>query len=196
MYESKEIALIEKHLPLNAEVLELGASLGVVSSFILGRSPSKFVSYEAVPEMAERARGVVSHNHPHSSWEMVNAAVVATGSGTVEFHWSAEGSDAGSLVSGASHGRILVPAVTLDHALMTHGFRPGAWLVMDIEGAEHDILRHSSKAMRGLGGVILESHEQGPHAAEEAFERVGDMGFTMVGRRGRVAAFARREASS
>ena len=47
-YEAKEARYIQAHLPAGAEVLELGASLGIVSSIILGRRPSRLVSYEAV----------------------------------------------------------------------------------------------------------------------------------------------------
>ena len=122
---------------------------------------------------------------------MVNAALIVGRSKTAKFHWHSDASDGGSVSSRAGLGEVVVPATNLEQALGIHGFGPGAWIVMDIEGAEHDILSHSERVMSQVGGVILEAHDQGPHVAEDAFRLLGGMGFSMLGRRGRVAAFAR-----
>lgn len=97
MYESKEVALIRRHLPTKVEILELGASIGIVSCVVLGLSPRRLVSYEAAPEMVNRARQIVAHNYDQPPWEIVNAAVVAQQSETTEFHWHPDSTDKGAL---------------------------------------------------------------------------------------------------
>lgn len=190
MYEAKEVGLIRRHLPAGAEVLELGASLGVVSSFILSRRPSRLVSYEAVPEMADRARAVVAHNHPGAPWELVAAAVVGSPAAMAEFHWHPDRTDSGSSRPGEGLVRLTVPAATLGEILERHGFADGAWLVMDVEGAEHEVIRSGAAALRRLGGLILETHDLGPDRAEDALRRLLALGFGLLGRHGRVAALS------
>lgn len=191
MYEEKEISLIRRFLPRDADVLELGASMGIVSAFILGRHPRRLVSYEAVPEMADRARQVVTHNCPSPNWELVNAAVVPQPADTVSFHWSPQVSDSGSLASSRGMKEIVVPAFTLGQMLDRHGLGPGAWLVMDIEGAEHDVIRHSSAALDSLEGIILEVHDTPKDTAEDAIRALQAKGFKLIGRRRRVVALRR-----
>jgi len=191
MYEAKEIGLVRRHLPAGVEVLELGASLGVVSAFILGRGPSRLVSYEAVPEMADRARAVVAHNHPGSGWELVAAAVVGSPASTTDFHWHPERTDSGSARPREGLVPLSVPAATLAEILDRHGFSPGAWLVMDIEGAEHEVVRSGASALRRLGGIVLETHDLGADRAEDVLPRLYELGFRLLGRHGRVAALVR-----
>ena len=192
MYEAKEVGLIRRFIPPGADVLELGASLGVVSSFILGREPRRLVSYEAVPEMASLARSVVAHNGRSGPWELVNAAVVPRESATAEFHWHPDSTDAGSLSSAQGLRRIVVPGATLGQIVARHDLKPGTWMVMDIEGAEHDIIRDSSADLGGFAGIILEAHDHGGRRAGDVFRDLESLGFVLLGRRGKVAAFGRQ----
>jgi len=78
-YEAKEARYIQAYLPIGVEVMELGASLGIGSSIILGRRPSRLVSYEAVGQLTEIARQVVAHNHPSAPWTLVHCAIAGEG---------------------------------------------------------------------------------------------------------------------
>lgn len=191
MYEEKEISLIRRFLPPGSDVLELGASMGVVSAFILGLTPRRLVSYEAVPELAARARQVVAHNHRADNWELVNAAVVPRPAPTATFHWNPAVSDSGSLASGRGMSEVVVSALTLGQILDRHGFGPGAWLVMDIEGAEHDVIRHVGVELDRLDGLILEAHDTPDRRADDAIRALQEKGFKLLGRRHRVAALGR-----
>ena len=84
-YEAKEARYIQAYLPAGATVLELGASLGVVSSIILGRKPERLISYEAVGPLGDIARRVVAYNHPAAPWELVHCAIAAEGVDEVSF---------------------------------------------------------------------------------------------------------------
>ena len=83
-YEAKEARFIQEYLPPGSEVLELGASLGVVSSIILGQKPERLISYEAVGPLGDIARQVVAHNYPAAPWELVHCAIAAEGVTEVE----------------------------------------------------------------------------------------------------------------
>lgn len=193
-YEAKEARFIRTFLPEGVSVLELGASLGVISSVILGRRPYRLVSYEAVAELAEVARQVVDHNHPGSAWELVRCAVAEEGVEDVCFDWSPERTQGGSVTR--SDARALrVPAASLSDVIARHGLPDSAWLVMDIEGMEWPLACRQAAALRHFAGIIVESHdvEEGgrriPHA--EVTGRIAAAGFKVHAARGRVSVLCR-----
>jgi FkbM family methyltransferase len=196
-YEAKEARFIQSRLPCGVEVLELGASLGIISSVILARRPSRLVSYEPVPELAEIARQMVAHNHPGAPWELVCAAVDTAGSGQVEFRWSPQRSQGGAVgQAGAAEETIRVPAESLAAIIARHRLPNSAWLVMDIEGMELRVARSQPEALRHFAGIIVETHDV--READRLFghsqvlREIADAGFDVVGRRGRVAVLLRR----
>ncbi len=197
-YEAKEARYIQSYLPAGAEVLELGASLGIVSAIILGRRPTRLVSYEAVGPLTEVARQVVAHNHPSAPWELVHSAIAAEGVAEVAFDWSPERTQGGAVAEGAAPSLLRVPAESLGRAIARHRLPTSAWLVMDIEGMEWEIARHQSAALRHFAGIIVECHDVRdgarvvPHA--EVAAEIAKAGFDPVARRGQVSVLRRRAA--
>jgi FkbM family methyltransferase len=197
-YEAKEARFIQAYLPTGSVVLELGASLGVISSVIHGRWPSRLVSYEAVPRLADIARQTVAHNHPEAPWELVSCAIAAEGVAEVSFNWSPEYTQGGAVAAGSAPSLIRVPAVSLAGAVARHRLPATAWLVMDIEGMEWELARHQAEALRHFEGIIVECHQVSsdgrvvPHA--EVLAELAKAGFGIVVRRGQVAVLRRRPA--
>lgn len=198
-YEAKEARFIQEYLPPGSEVLELGASLGIVSSIILGRRPSRLVSYEAVPGLVDIARQMVAHNHPDAPWELVHCAIADEGVTEVSFAWSPEYTQGGSVArdSGAGEGAtLLVPAASLAGVIERHGLPSSAWLVMDIEGMEWELARRQAAGLRHFAGIIVECHDitdggrHVPHA--QVLEEITRAGFDIVDRRGKVSVLMRR----
>ena len=198
-YEAKEARFIQEYLPPGSEVLELGASLGIVSSIILGRRPSRLVSYEAVPGLVDIARQMVAHNHPDAPWELVHCAIAAEGVTEVSFAWSPEYTQGGSVARGPGAGEgatLLVPAASLAGVIERHGLPSSAWLVMDIEGMEWELARRQAAGLRHFAGIIVECHDitdggrHVPHA--QVLEEITRAGFDIVDRRGKVAVLMRR----
>lgn len=195
-YEAKEARFIRKFLPAGAHVLELGASLGVVSSVILGRKPARLVSYEAVGALADVAREVVAHNHPDAPWELVRRAIADEGVEEVAFDWSPEYTQGGAVSRGEGGSRLRVPATSLAAVIARHALPDSAWLVMDIEGMELELARRQSGALRHFAGIIVECHDvmEGgcliPHAV--VLSEMIRAGFEVVARRGQVAVLRRR----
>lgn len=197
-YEAKEARYIRAYLPAGAHVLELGASLGIVSSIILGSDPARLVSYEAVGSLAEIARKVVAHNHPSAAWELVNCAIADEGVAEVAFDWSPEYTQGGSVARGGGPARLRVPASSLAAAISRHVLPDSAWLVMDIEGMEWELARRQASALRHFAGIIVECHDVQdggrlvPHV--EVLDELAKAGFDVVARRGQVSVLRRRAA--
>lgn len=197
-YEAKEARYIQAYLPAGAEVMELGASLGIVSSIILGRRPSRLISYEAVGPLTEVARQVVAHNHPSAPWTLVHRAIAGEGVAEVSFDWSPAHTQGGSVASEPGQAQLRVPAESLASAIARHRLSTAAWLVMDIEGMEWPIARQQSAALRHFAGIIVECHDvrEGdrvvPH--EEVVAELAKAGFDIIARRGQVSVL-RRHAS-
>lgn len=197
-YEAKEARYIQAYLPAGAEVMELGASLGIVSSIILGRRPSRLVSYEAVGPLAEIARKVVAHNHPSAPWTLVHRAIAGEGVNEVSFDWSPAHTQGGSVASEPAKTHLRVPAESLSSAIARHQLPTSAWLVMDIEGMEWAIARQQADALRHFAGMIVECHDvrEGgeviPHA--RVLDALAQAGFNIIARRGQVAVLLRHAA--
>lgn len=195
-YEAKEARFIQACLPAGAQVLELGASLGIVSSIILGRKPARLVSYEAVAALAEVARRVVAHNHPAPPWELVHCAIADEGVTEAAFDWSPEYTQGGSVVRDASAARLRVPAASLGAVIARHGLPDSAWLVMDIEGMEWELARRQAAALRHFAGIIVECHDvkdgDRPVSHLEVVAELAKAGFDVVARRGQVSVLHRR----
>ncbi|MEN9815562.1 MAG: hypothetical protein RLZZ412_1544 [Verrucomicrobiota bacterium] len=197
-YEAKEARFIRAYLPPGAEVLELGASLGIVSSIILGRRPARLVSYEAVGPLTNVARQVVAHNHPAAPWELVHCAVADEGVSEVAFDWSPEYTQGGAVARSEGTARLRVPAASLAAVIARHGLPETAWLVMDIEGMEWELARRQAAALRHFAGIIVECHDvkdggrSVPHV--EVVGALVAAGFDLVARRGQVSVLRRRAA--
>ena len=197
-YEAKEARYIQAYLPDGAQVLELGASLGIVSSIILGRRPARLVSYEAVGSLADVARQVVAHNHPCAPWELVHCAIADEGVSEVAFDWSPEYTQGGSVARAGGPARLRVPAASLAAVIARHALPDMAWLVMDIEGMEWELARRQASALRHFAGIIVECHDvkdgerQVRH--EEVVAELAKAGFEIAARRGQVSVLLRRAA--
>ena len=197
-YEAKEARFIRSFLPAGSTVLELGASLGVVSSIILGRKPERLISYEAVGPLGDIARQVVAHNHPAAPWELVPRAIAADGVDEVSFDWSPEYTQGGSVANGPARALIRVPAESLGRAIERHRLPRSAWLVMDIEGMEWEIARHQAAALGHFAGIIVECHDVKdgdrviPHA--QVLAELALAGFDVAAHRGQVSVLLRRVA--
>jgi FkbM family methyltransferase len=197
-YEAKEARYIQAYLPAGAEVLELGASLGIVTSIILGCRPSRLISYEAVGSLTEVARQVVAHNHSSAPWTLVHCAIASEGVAEVSFDWSPAHTQGGSVAAEPAKTHLRVPAESLAAAIARHQLSTSAWLVMDIEGMEWSIARQQASALRHFTGIVVECHDiqEGgriiPH--EEVVAELAKAGFDIIARRGQVSVLRRNAA--
>jgi FkbM family methyltransferase len=157
MYESAERRLVCAHLRPGLDVVELGASLGVVSSHLARRlSPGrKLVCVEANPELAPAIVANVRRNAPGARAEVVSAAV-AYGADHVLIE-RGEDTTMGRVAGSGGAWGLRVPATTLASLLATHDVGDYA-LVMDIEGAEAAVLLEDPGALARCRQIVAELH--------------------------------------
>jgi FkbM family methyltransferase len=196
-YEREEAEMIVAHLPPDMPVIELGGSLGVVSRLIRSRlAPNmKHLIVEANADLLGVCRKNASVDAPEGQTEVVNAALFYGGP-VARFRIGRE-PHANSLDNGSGEGRVVeVPAVTLADLLRRIGNPPQVALVADIEGAEFDLFRHDSEALRSVQVAIVELHPRdypkrglSEHGMLELLEAAG---FAVVERRADVVLLRRK----
>ena len=199
MYESAEARYIDRHLNRTLDVIDLGASIGAVSSLIRRRvAPERtVVSVEANPALAAVARENLSRNAQGAPFEVVNRAVDYTegGQGVASFArrgFNLHGSLAGE--QDADGETLDVPRTTVEALAKEFGFERYA-LVSDIEGAEAGFILGAPDTLDGCQQIIIELHEtmwQGQLWTVDALvERLQTAGFQLAHRYGPVCHFLR-----
>ncbi|MCH7228007.1 FkbM family methyltransferase [Haloferula sp. A504] len=185
LYELAERKLIQRHLPPDHDCVELGASMGVVSRCIARRlGPGRsLLMVEPAPDNFE----VLQLNTKHVSFKeldvhLINRAL-SYASDVVHLDTSA-GSLGGRVSEGDLGHSVAVESVRLD-ALVPE---PPYSIVMDVEGAEFELMRHAD--LRGCCCLIVELH--GDTDANQEFVRwVDSEGLRMVERKHQVWCFVR-----
>ena len=176
-YELTERKTIRKFLEPNDRVLEVGGAIGLISMLaarIVGED--RVFVYEANPEILAAA----NQNYTLNGLALRgrHAAVVADNfSGdTVDFFVQENFWSSSLLSRGPATNRIEAPAVKLGALLQRHG--PTA-LIMDVEGAELDILAASN--LDGLRKLCVEVHTRylGLERANELLSKLRDRGLLL-----------------
>jgi FkbM family methyltransferase len=198
-YEDYELAFVRKYLPEDLDVVELGSSLGIMSSHIAQRIlPQRtLVCVEANPYLIPILHSNIRRNATNSNIRLLNVAVDYSGEAEVPLTinsntaWSKVGFAGGRLTA----EYVMVKAVTLTSILTSTSISKYA-LVCDIEGAEAGIVFADRTALEGCQHMIVELHDtefQGRPVTVErlrmAVER--NLGFTLVDRRSNAFYFAR-----
>lgn len=151
LYERAERYMATTFYTGERDVVELGASLGVISCELARkRRPGvRQVIVEADPQLAQRARRNLALNG-FDDVIVEQCAIDYSGAGTVRF--SGGQGLAGQVDRG---GDIEVPAVTLSQLLDRHGIADFD-LVMDIEGAEDAVLAQDPEALWRCARILVE----------------------------------------
>lgn len=178
-HEEPERIAVGRYLKPTLPVIELGASIGMLSCLINRRlsQPTAHVAVEANPELIPVLQANRALNR--CSFTVMHAAVAYDGQST----GFARGEDhlAGQArMEAASERR--VGATTLRQLLDAMNFRL-ATLVCDIEGMEIELWRHERETVRDrIAWLIVELHEpiSGVEAVRRFIEELQTEGFTRV----------------
>jgi FkbM family methyltransferase len=177
-YERSGIRLAD----MRGVVVDAGAHVGLFS-LLASAHVETVVALEAHPRnfmlLAENvARNEVSNVQPHQ------CAVWRT-NGAVEF-LEGDRTSSGSILGGRGE-RFVVPSETLDSIVATTG--PVDLLKLDIEGAEFDVLEHTTDAtLRQISAVVAELHLEGQEQRlAPMLARLRRTGFTVAVRRPPIA---------
>ena len=184
-HEAQEIRFVHSHLPANSDVVELGASLGVVSAHIARKLESgrRLICVEANPQLAASLRQTVLHNAPGAEVEVIQAAIDYSGNDAVPFSITSDVLTSHIAEDGAQ--AVHVPAITLAEVLNRHHIGRLS-LVCDIEGAEAQLLAQDSAALKGCETMIIELHATREASVNELKSRLAGLGFITRAERGPV----------
>lgn len=195
-YESAEIRMVQRYLPRNVDVVELGASLGAVSAQIARRlAPGwRLVCVEANAALLPLLRRNVHANAPHAALTVVHGALdYSSSDATAAFVVAAENVFSRLAEPGEEARAVHVPRVTLS-ALLEHHRIADYVLVSDVEGAEAGLLERDKTALRRCRMIVAELHATSfarrRVGVEDLVRDVEALGFTVVARHGPVGVFA------
>jgi FkbM family methyltransferase len=178
IYELPERRLLKRYLPPHLPVIELGASIGVVSCVTNRRlvDPERHI----VVEPDERLLPVIAGNRGANacSFEVVHAAL-AYGSDSAAFCPSP------LFTSGSLHGEgdtVRVPATTVRALAERAGFDRFN-LICDIEGMEVELVRHELSFLREHAQWLLVEMHPFPFGAPAMYDTdiaLQNAGFALV----------------
>lgn len=195
-YEGSEAALVARYLTPGSTVVELGASLGIISSVIGKTAPARLVCVEAMPELAVSARRLLALNCPGVNSQVIQCAIAAS-DGVIAFDYTGHDSLAGR-VSGLGPKKphtMQVPAKCLSTILAEAAITGPFFLVSDIEGMEAALFLDDARAFACCSGMILESHYADyrgrQYTPDDVFALGESLGFKLVERIRNVAYLAR-----
>lgn len=196
-YELAERILISKLVLPGMRVLELGASLGIISTFIarqIGDS-GVLLSVEADKSLLPFWENNLQANGLNG--RCANALVCPTWGGEVPDHLSStQFQPCDDKLSGRARtsvdGGVTVPWKTAGMLCEEHAFEPTA-LVVDIEGTESVWTEADPGFPDSVRLIIAEFHPQysGPELAARSAQAVIDQGFRLCGYQNHVLAFSR-----
>ena len=156
-YEQAEQELIAKHLNPQIPVLELGGSIGVVSAYIgfILEPTTIHIIVEANPKLIPTLERNTSARANGKFTQIINAAVSTQ---TQEIQFLVTDDFLGNRISNDQQSES-VSVQTINLSRLSEGLKRYS-LIMDIEGAEFDILRNDAAALSGCELAIVEVH---PH---------------------------------
>jgi FkbM family methyltransferase len=154
-YESAEIRLINKFLNPNLPVIELGGSLGIISSFILHKlnSNTSLTVVEAnVFLLSTIKKNIERHNTKNISTNIIHKAIAYSNS---LICMDITDDNTTSHISENDQSGTLVESIQLNKIIPEKPYS----LVCDIEGAEVAILLEDKAALKNCFQLFIELHE-------------------------------------
>ncbi|GAA5628147.1 hypothetical protein Brsp05_03443 [Brucella sp. NBRC 12953] len=153
-YEAKEAKWVFKAVRPHDRVLELGAGLGIISTLIASIEGVKLWAFEANPHTCALAKRVIDENH-RSNIVLQQGILSAGGVQTFDFYVRGDLWMSSTDINQGPFNTILqIVSADIDEFIATHKVNV---VVMDIEGAERDLLENAQLA--GVERIFLELHD-------------------------------------
>lgn len=160
IYERAEIRFIEKYFEKGYDVVEFGSSIGVVSCFLksLMSVENKLVCVEAYPNLSKIVKINLELNHLDKNSFVVNAALVSQKNRNQIFFNPGISNTTGHIsIKNISKKSIKIKSITIDRILNNFNFDKYI-MVMDIEGAEIEILLSNNTCFKNCKLLFIELH--------------------------------------
>lgn len=176
-YELPERQFCSKFLRATDRVCELGGCLGIVSMIINSQlnKPTEHLVVEANPTLIPYLESNRIHNG--GQFKIINRAI---GDGTSLYLDNQSGILTSALSEQPGHTTVTVQGCTIDSLFTDYG--PFDALVMDIEGAEAQVLLGSCQSWKSVRVIIAELHPSliGQRSYLEAHSKLIDANFKCV----------------
>lgn len=191
IYEGAEMRFVNRYLPKDMDVIELGGSIGVISALI-GRTINPDVDFtiveadrKLIPSIEENVRA----NNAGARFSILHGAISYSGAdedGNVVFYDSAQNTGGNKYHSASGDARadtMSVPAITLSDVLERNDIKRFS-LVSDIEGAEAEFLEYDKDSLEKCEFMIIELHRTRSAEREISIpmllDRLTALGFNVV----------------
>ncbi|MEP3686575.1 MAG: FkbM family methyltransferase [Sulfitobacter dubius] len=176
-YEGQEIAGALAVIQPGDRVLEMGAGLGLVGAIAAHKgAPEAVLSFEANAALIPHIRALYDLNGLQNKITVRNQLVISGDNRPATLPFHVRNSFLGSsLIDSDNRETTQVEVPTISYAEVCQTFKPDV-LLMDIEGAELEFLRHAS--LDGLRAVVIEFHpdaygRDGMRECKSILERAG-----------------------
>ncbi|WP_300056554.1 FkbM family methyltransferase [uncultured Roseobacter sp.] len=180
-YEGKEVRAGLSTLRPGARILEMGAGSGIVGAVLAKNChPEKMLAIEANPNLIPHITQLYAHNGLSGLIEVRHAVVLSDPTAPARVDFFLRGNFLGSaltvLKKPEKAERVSVPV--LRYGDLKQAF-PHSVIVMDIEGAEREFLRHAD--LEGVETLIFEVHRKiyGRAGMQEIRDVLARRGFRM-----------------
>jgi FkbM family methyltransferase len=184
-YEPYESSLVREYLKPGMTVYNIGANLGyytLVASECIGRN-GKIYAFEPAPENFELLTRTVSENKLTNVELFPSAVGAAKGSATLSLSRTNSGDH--QLQNVASRDHIVVDVVSVD-SFITEGHAPPDAIIMDVQGAEFDVLKGAPEVLASKKSLLLFTEfwhtgldERHPNGAKKMLDMLEGAGFQL-----------------
>lgn len=173
-FEAKEAMIVRDLLVPGDKVLELGTGLGIITSVMANTPSVRIWSFDANPNIVALARRVLKANNFRDV--EVDQGIFTSGEPCTETFFIRKDFWMSSLIEeqGPYESTIQIETKNLDHFVRNQKINV---LVMDIEGAEEQLL--SCASLTGVDRVFLELHDHlyGLRGIRSIFTTMSKLGF-------------------
>ncbi|MDB4701448.1 FkbM family methyltransferase, partial [Akkermansiaceae bacterium] len=156
-----EIKFIQKYFPTGLDTIELGSSLGVVSSFIRSKmsKESRLICVEAFPDLCELTIKNLQLNRAYENTTVLNSALNYSDESTHIFFNPGESNTTGSISTDKiQENSIKISKTSLRNVKEVSRISEYI-LVMDIEGAEIEIILKEEESLKDCRHLFVELHQ-------------------------------------
>lgn len=160
-YESSEIRFIEKYLDPTLSVIELGASIGIVSSHIAAKIQplSKHIMVEANPYLIDNILENVQRNKRDGvDFKIINKAICYT---SEKVQLNITNNNTGTKIMNDENsvsGLVSVQTTTLSSIISEFSLNEFS-IVSDIEGSEIEFLLQEDDSLKNCRQLLIELHD-------------------------------------
>ena len=191
-YESSERRFIRKYLRKDLPVIEIGSSIGIVSSLI-GKITEQIVyCIEANPQLIP----IIEQNLRLNKVENFQVFNYAVGDSTSDFLYFQKGETNihGKVYNHQMENSVRVPVTSISSFKYQHQIEEFV-LVSDIEGAEIYVLKNDLQSLQSCQQIIIETHDTRLNGVEYKYQQLKELiissGFNLIDSYGPNYVFSR-----